>query len=522
MANEWQSMLPGAWKPQEPNAQVQAAKYGAETALTGAQTAVQAIDAVARNQDRIRKQALQDVMAKSVRTSMGPDGKLIKVIDQDRFLDALSKSPAAADAYDKYVSTVYPQLGKEEVQRGLSSAITPEGGMDATKLAAAAQRSRFGADIVNAAAEQQKTRLAGAEAQAASLTGINALTTSPAGAAAPGTIVGNTQMQVRPLDASTASGIEPAVTADAIDKLSPATRSAAVLNLRAAGSPLSANPSNAEIAKAASDYAASQVQAGLAVKSLGDLPSSVFNLRQKAPATTREALGKIFGGELDVQSKKTANARSTIDLESAKGAVQTATGIADELRIPEAMRSGLADPATQQRLSNAKNAVTQLGEYDKQMKELLKKIDSKEIDMDTPEGNNEVNTELAGMITKMQAIYGSTGTEGGVGRAFKDMGAPPDVVDAISKGGVNEAARAWFAGRFAGSRNLLAKAAERAANSVISSLGSVRSSDPVGVLRDAGLGHLLPKDRLKPSVFGKGKAAGEAPNTQRSNKRGML
>lgn len=131
--------------------------------------------------------------------------------------------------------------------------------------------------------------------------------------------------------------------------------------------------------------------------------------------------------------------------------------------------------------------------------------------MNTPEGNNEVNTELAGMITKMQAIYGSTGTEGGVGRAFKDMGAPPDVVDAISKGGVNEAARAWFAGRFAGSRNLLAKAAERAANSVISSLGSVHSSDPAGVLRDAGLGHLLPKDRLKPSVFIK-KPAKSTPN----------
>ena len=53
MANEWQSLLPSAWKPQEPNTQVQAAKAGAETALAHAQTATQAVDAVAAASPRV-------------------------------------------------------------------------------------------------------------------------------------------------------------------------------------------------------------------------------------------------------------------------------------------------------------------------------------------------------------------------------------------------------------------------------------------------------------------------------------
>ena len=82
MANEWMSALPSAWKPQDPNTQVQAAQFGANTALASAQAGGAAVAAEAANQDRIRKQALQDVMARSV-ISKTRGGKVVHEFDND-------------------------------------------------------------------------------------------------------------------------------------------------------------------------------------------------------------------------------------------------------------------------------------------------------------------------------------------------------------------------------------------------------------------------------------------------------
>lgn len=516
MANEWQSLLPSAWKPQDPNTQVQAAKAGAETALTNAQTATQAVDAVARNQERIRKQALQDVIAKSVRTTMGPDGKLIKVIDQDRFFEAMSKSPAAADAYDKFVAVAYPQMQREEVQRGLSSAITPEGGMDATKLAAAAQRSRFGSDIVNAAAEQQKTRLAGAEAQATSLTGINALTTSPAGAAPPGTIVGNTQMQPRVFGAqSAASGVAAdRISADVVSQLSGAGREAALYNLKAKGVVLPAAASDADIADAANRVADAQVAsesvAGADLQKPISLATSVFQTSAREPSIRQKVYGDIFGGALDYTGKKIANTRAGIETEGLAAGVAKTEDLAKKLLIPSSAIGSKVSPEMQARIDQADDAVNALAELKENMAGIVKEIDSGKINPNTPDGSKRLVADLVAQIGVINRIYGTGSTEGGVERALIDIGAPPDLANAIATHGV-DAVKTWVSGKTINWRGLLADAPKRAVHSVTGALTKAKSSDPARVLRNAGHSDIMPKEHLKPSVFIR-KPAKSTPN----------
>lgn len=498
MANEWQSLLPSAWKPQDPNTQVQAAKAGAETALTNAQTATQAVDAVARNQERIRKQALQDVIAKSVRTTMGPDGKLIKVIDQDRFFEAMSKSPAAADAYDKFVAVAYPQMQREAVQRGLSAAVTPEGGVDQAKVAAAAQRSPFGASIVSEAAAQQKQRLGEAAAQAGDLTTIGALTTSPEGAARPGTLVGNAQMQPRSFGTS-GIGTE-SVKPEQIDKLSPATRRAAVLNLRAAGFTVSDDATSSDIANAATSAFNAKIQSGMAVKSLGDLPASVFNVALTAPYVRQEVLGKIFGGELDVRGKEIANKRADLETEAVAQQAETIDKIAKRIGVPADMVGSNLSPETNTNIRAADDAVYALGELKENIREIVHEIDVGKYDPNTPDGNKQLSAELVAQLGVLQRIYGGGGTEGGVERALQDIGAPSDLTDAIKRGGV-DAAKTWVSNKTVNWRQLLSDAPKRAALSAVGLLRQAKSANPQRVLINAGHGDLLPK-RLPGSAFG--------------------
>ena len=501
MVNEWMSALPSAFRAQDPNTQVNAAKTGAETAAQGAAAALTAVQAADQNQARIRKQALQDVMAKGIRTKLGPDGKLIHVFDQDRFLEALAKSPAAADAYKEYASAYYPQMAKDEVQRGLSGAITPEGGLDAGKLAATAQRSPVGAAMLDAAAEQQKQRLAGAAEQAGNLTGIGTLVTSPAGAAAPGTLVGNQQMQPRPLDAAAAGTVTP----DQVGKLSPTTRKAAILNLRAAGVAIPDHASSADIANAANAFAGAQVQAGLGeIKSFGDLPASVFRVRQAAPKTTQEALGKIFGSELEVQGKQISNRRAGIETEGIAGGVAKTEDLASKLYIPKAAIGNNASPEMQMRIDHADDAVNALGELKTNMRGIVGAIDSGELNPDTPEGSKKLVADLVAQLGVINRIYGTSGTEGGVERALVDLGAPPDLAKAIQENGVR-AAKTWVSSKTIDWRKLLAGAPERAAQSVVGALNQAKSADPYRVLRNAGHGDIAPK-RLAPSVFGDQKA----------------
>ena len=70
--NSWQSLLPSAFKAQDPNTQINAAKTGTDMALTQAQAGVQAVDAMARDQDRKRKLMVQEFLRGSLRDSLDP------------------------------------------------------------------------------------------------------------------------------------------------------------------------------------------------------------------------------------------------------------------------------------------------------------------------------------------------------------------------------------------------------------------------------------------------------------------
>lgn len=501
MANEWQSLLPSAWKPQEPNTQVQAAKAGAETALAHAQTATQAVDAAARNQERIRKQALQDVIAKSVRTTLGPDGKLIKVIDQDRFFEAMSKSPAAADAYDKFVSTAYPQMQREAVQRGLSAAVTPEGGVDQAKVAAAAQRSPFGASIVSEAAAQQKQRLGEAAAQAGDLTTIGAMTTSPEGAARPGTLVGNAQMQPRVLGTPTAGGAADRVSASVVAQLSDAGRESVLYNLKAKGIALPKTASDADIAAAINRVAdaavASESVAGADLQKPISLATSVFQTAAREPSIRQKVQGEILGGALDYTGKKISTEKADVDLDLTKKA---------QKEINQLIRQGYnATTSNAAAILENKAKIDWLEETRHSVREMLSQANQgKRLDPDT--FNNVVNTWLNAPQTA-ESISTESGREKFLSglRPVKSLGAilneSRDVKDVV---------RALTA------QNLGAQD-QRV---VLDQLDKMLSEQLVS-------GQAVNKDKqyrskkLKPSVFGKDKA-GEVPNTQRSNKRGML
>lgn len=495
MANEWMSALPSAFKPVNVNQDIFGGQSAGQRALSVQQAAGQAVTNAAANQERIRKQALQDAVSKAWRTAIGPNGKLIKVFDKERFLAAAG--PAGADAYKMYAETMFPQEGKEAVQRGVL--LNAAGGVDPTKTVAEAQRSPYGLDLIKAASGLQKEQAATGADIAGNLMTTNTL--AQPGTARPGTLLGNEQMQPRDLTAIGTPGADNRVTPAQIRTLDRTARESALYNLRQAGTVLPPTASDADIANAINAIGDTKVQALLGGGKLTDLPSTVFGARQKQGSTRQESNAAILGGSLDYQGKKTGVAASGLSLESAQAGVSTAREIADELHVPGSKRGGLADPAKQQALQGARNAVSQLRVLDQQMTDLNNRIKSGAINMATPEGNNEVNTELAGMLTKLTDIYGQAGTEGGVARAFKDMGAPPDLVEAITRGGISDAARSWFAGKVGGNQELLQKATQRAAGSVISALERVNSSDPGRVLTEAGLGHLVPKSTLKPSVF---------------------
>lgn len=503
MANEWQSLLPSAWKPQDPNTQVQAAKAGAETALTHAQTATQAVDAVARNQERIRKQALQDVIAKSVRTTLGPDGKLIKVIDQDRFFEAMSKSPAAADAYDKFVSTAYPQMQREAVQRGLSAAVTPEGGVDQAKVAAAAQRSPFGASIVSEAAAQQKQRLGEAAAQAGDLTTIGAMTTSPEGAARPGTLVGNTQMQPRVLGTPTAGGAAAAdrVSASVVAQLSDAGRESVLYNLKAKGIALPKTASDADIAAAINRVAdaavASESVAGADLQKPISLATSVFQTAAREPSIRQKVQGEILGGALDYTGKKISTEKADVDLDLTKKA---------QKEIDQLIRQGYnATTSNAAAILENKAKIDWLNETRHSVREVKSQIkQGKTLDPDT--FNNKLNTWL-NAPQAAESITTESGRDKFLSglRPIKSLGAvlneSRDIKDVV---------RALTAQNLGAQDQVV----------VLEHLDKILSEQLVS-------GQAVNKDKqyrsknLKPSVFGKDKA-GEVPNTQRSNKRGML
>lgn len=510
--NSWQSLLPSAFKAQDPNTQIQASRVGAENALTGAQTAVQAVDAMARNQDRLRKLSVQAFVRDSMRTSIDPrTGKLITIMDPDRARAALRANPTQ-EGFELY-SKMYPQMATEATNRALSGAITPEGGYDPRQVAAGAMQSgELGSTALNTGLAQQTQQIGAAATQAGSKATLDALAVSPAGAAPAGSIVGNEQLQVRKFGSPAQGPDVYKVNQQDIDALPPAARRAAVINLRAAGYAVPDDASTAEIAAAVEAGTRNHVMSGLKLKfgDTGDLASAYASWNIAAPAMADDFRGKIFGNQLDIQAKTIANTRAGIETEGLAAGVAKTEDLAAKLLIPSSAIGSKVSPEMQARIDQADDAVNALAELRENMAGIVKEIDSGKINPNTPDGSKRLVADLVAQIGVINRIYGTGSTEGGVERALIDIGAPPDLANAIATHGV-DAVKTWVSGKTINWRGLLADAPKRAVHSVTGALAKAKSSDPARVLRNAGHSDIMPKEHLKPSVFVK-KPAKSTPN----------
>ena len=302
MANEWMSALPSAWKPQDPNTQVQAAQAGAQTAATqavAAQTAVAAEDA---NQERIRKQALQDIFAKSVVTKI-KGGKIVHEIDNDAFHQNLQTSPVALGAYKAWMDTVNPAAATNATQQALAANATAQGGLDAQGLAQYAQGSDYAGQILAAGrAIQQAQATAGTDIAANKFAQSRLGTGSDA---QPGSLVYNEDVKPKEMDATASAGhIGPEV----VSALSKEGKVAAIYKLKAKGIVLPPNATPQQIADAANSIADAQVSAqsvqGTDLKQPMSLATSAFQTAASEPSIRNKAYGEIFGDELGVVQQK--------------------------------------------------------------------------------------------------------------------------------------------------------------------------------------------------------------------------
>lgn len=511
-ANSWQSALPSAWKPQDPNTQVMAGKLGAETAGAAASAAQTAVTTEAANQERIRKQALQDVMAKSIKTTMGPNGKLIHVFDNDRFMEQVAQSPAAMDAYDKYQATIYPQAGKEAVQRGVR--LDNTGAVDAKGTLQEAARSPYGLDIVSAAQGLQLgqaktgTEIAGAKVATGAIT--------EPGTAAPGTLMGNQQMQ--PRDLTGAGGSAGVVTPEQISTLSRDARSNALYQLQQQGIALPATATDAEIAGAVNKLADIEVKASYGEGKVGEFGSTALNSAFTADKRRQEVASKILRGDLDTQAKRIGVQRSGIETEGLAEGVATVKSVARTLLIPDSKLGDPTDKEVQERVRKAESAVNALGQLKTNIKSLMTQIDSGKLNPNSVEGNKALSADLIAQVSLLSRVYGGTNTEGGIQRAMEDVGAPRDIAADAVHGGIEKGVAAWLSNKATDITGVLRDAPKRAAQSVQSVLSDARSSDPDKVLRNAGHGDLLGlKQHLKPA----GKTGAGKYKTTKINAAGM-
>lgn len=508
MANEWQSLLPSAWKPQDPNTQVQAAKTGTDMALTQAQAGVQAVDAVARNQDRQRKLQVQEFLRGSLRETIDPStGKIVKVFDPARMRESLQKYPTQ-EGYELYAK-MYPQAAAEATNRALSGAITDEGGYDVRKIASGAQRAgELGAGALNAGMTQQTQQLGAAEKQAGSKAALGVLATSPEGAAAPGTLVGNEQMQARQFGAGTLGPDAYKVDAKMIAELPSDAKRAAILNLRSLGQAVPDDASAEDIAKAMEAGRKAHVMSHLKIN-MGDgasLASSYANWSLATPDLINEYDGKVLGKQLETKAKQIDIQRAGIETEALAAGVDKTLALAEKLGIAPDMVGNSVSPETQAKVQQAESALRALGNLETSVKEIVHDIDAGKLNPNTTEGNDALTRRLVALMQPLADIYGGASTEGGIQRALLDVGAPAHLAQAIKEGGWESGIRSWVSNKSINVREQIATAPKRAAESVRSVLSGVNSKDPDGVMRSYGYGHLLPekpKEKLNPSVFTK-------------------
>lgn len=496
MANEWQSQLPSAWKPQNPNEQVQAAKTGAETIAATAQAGQTAVAAEAANQERIRKQALQDIMAQSIDTKIGPDGRARHEFNNDKFLGLLKTNPAAADAYDVWHTKINPANATAATQRAMAGATTAEGGLSAADLAKSAQGSEYAGQILAAGRGIQQ-----AQAETGTNVAANRFAQGQMGTgttAQPGSLLYNEQVQPKAIGAGATGAGQ--IDETAVSKLSKSGREAALYNLKAKGVVLPPNASAADIAAAANRVADAQVAAqsvqGADLQKPVSLATSAFQTAASEPAIRQKVYGDIFGGALDVIGKKIGVASAGMNLAGAQAGQARTQDVATSLRIPANRVGNSTTQVTQDKIDQANQAVNAFGGLKATTADIQRKIARGEINPNTPAGNKLLVAEVTAMLGQLQTIYGGSGTEGSVGRALKDVGAPADVLGAAEHG-LEAAAAAWVANKAANIPDLLAHAPDRALPSVRLALQSVYSSDPDGVLKERGY---LPKG-LSPSAF---------------------
>jgi len=155
MANEWQSALPSAWKPQDPQILTNAFQAGAQLPLIGAEAAAQNANAQSTQQETAARAGLQAAFAGGIKSVpvldpqtgapvMDPQtgAPMIKhQFDDDQFKAHLKDNPGAADAYAKFSAVAYPQM-QAEASNALYAAAgatddqgNPTGGLDPAKAA---------------------------------------------------------------------------------------------------------------------------------------------------------------------------------------------------------------------------------------------------------------------------------------------------------------------------------------------------------------------------------------------------
>lgn len=394
MANEWMSTLPSAWKPQDPNAQVQAAQSGANTAMASAQAGGAAVAAEAANQDRIRKQALQDVMARSV-ISKTRGGKVVHEFDNDRFQQNLQSSPAALDAYKAWSETIMPQQQKLVENRAVAAQLTPEGGIDPTKIVETAQANPdFAASVFSQGVGNLRT-LSGAASEVAGNRVATGAMATPGGLAPMESAQGLSQIVPKQFgDVSAGQAVDEATVSSVIGG-DPAARASAIQRLVDAGQPVPPNASDAQIAAATNALAAAKVRAlgaGVDVKQPGSMANVALSASAKAPSVIQDALGSVFGDKYALVQKKLGIQGSQLNVTGG----EQAQDLVQSLR----QQGFNANPGNAAKIQETKAAFDWLSDTSKEIEHLKKKVAKGEKISDDTFHNTIAAMENAPMVAE--------------------------------------------------------------------------------------------------------------------------
>lgn len=172
MAN-WASLAP-TWRPSETDAYGDALRNAAGVRQTQAQTQGIQQTTEAQRIANAKATGLQSAFASAITTTIDPKtGAVSHGLDNDKLLANLQGNPAALDAYKEYVTTTYPQAGKEAVSQRIAATANPEtGAVRPSAVSAGAANSPQAAALYGAGQDMLKGQFGTAQQVAGAKAGL--------------------------------------------------------------------------------------------------------------------------------------------------------------------------------------------------------------------------------------------------------------------------------------------------------------------------------------------------------------